>query len=149
MSDVHLEDAFELTLLVIANMYFIPCAIFYGHPTITTSFYIWKSLIHTTLGNIVGGALFVTVPYWYLYLWGEEVPIDFNVGAIATAEQAGGPMGCSPPRNSRTQQIIHGRTLDDHHPAQQLPHSGAGLTNGISNELDAKKYGANSPAKDP
>ena len=66
---------------VIANMFFIPTAIWYGHPDIGVGLYIWKSLIPTTLGNIVGGGLFVGATYWYLYLTGvgpqEYVASDF------------------------------------------------------------------------
>ena len=55
---------------VIANMFFIPTAIWYGHPDIGVGLYIWKSLIPTTIGNVVGGGLFVGAVYWYLYLTG-------------------------------------------------------------------------------
>lgn len=51
---------------VVANMYFVPTAIFNGDPTISTTFYIWKSLIPALIGNIVGGALLVGVFFWYL-----------------------------------------------------------------------------------
>lgn len=44
---------------VIANMYFIPLAIFLGAPKpLTVGYYIWKSMIPSLLGNIVGGGLF-------------------------------------------------------------------------------------------
>ncbi|KAF2116566.1 Formate/nitrite transporter, partial [Lophiotrema nucula] len=57
---------------IVANMYFIPNAIWVGAPSpLTTGYYIWKSLIPTLIGNYIGGALFVAVPYWYLYLTGE------------------------------------------------------------------------------
>lgn len=51
---------------VVANMFFIPQAIFVGSPTISVSYYIWKSMIPTLLGNIVGGGLCVATLYWYL-----------------------------------------------------------------------------------
>lgn len=51
---------------VVANMFFVPQAIFLGSPDITTGYYIWKSMIPSLLGNIVGGGLFVGVVYWYL-----------------------------------------------------------------------------------
>lgn len=50
----------------IANMYFIPLAIFEGADITWTTFVI-KNLIPATLGNIVGGALFVGLPYGYLF----------------------------------------------------------------------------------
>lgn len=130
-------------------MFFIPMAIFLGHPQITTSYYIWKSLIPTLLGNIVGGGLFVAVPYWYLYLHGQETPIDFNVGAVSTAEQSGGGLGSSPSRIPNVHHVIHGREIDDHHPANQLPHSGAVMTSGISSELSGEKYGKEGQLQDP
>lgn len=50
----------------IANMYFIPLSIFEG-ADITWSTFIIKNLIPATLGNIVGGILFVGLPYGYLF----------------------------------------------------------------------------------
>lgn len=50
-------------------------------------------MIPTALGNLVGGGLFVGTIYWYLYLTGEiAVGIDFNIGGLASAMEAGGPM---------------------------------------------------------
>lgn len=51
---------------VVANMYFIPLAIFLGSPTISVGYYIWKSMIPALIGNILGGGLFVAVVHWYL-----------------------------------------------------------------------------------
>lgn len=50
----------------IANMYFIPLAIFEG-ANITWGTFIFHNLIPATLGNIVGGAVFVGMIYWYAY----------------------------------------------------------------------------------
>lgn len=50
----------------IANMYFIPLAIFEG-ADITWITFLIKNLIPVTLGNIVGGVLFVGMPYGYLF----------------------------------------------------------------------------------
>ncbi|QDO94710.1 formate/nitrite transporter family protein [Formosa sediminum] len=50
----------------IANMYFIPLAIFEG-ADISWSTFILKNLIPATMGNIVGGVLFVGLPYGYLF----------------------------------------------------------------------------------
>jgi hypothetical protein len=74
---------------VIANMYFIPMAIFVGSPNISVGYYIWKSMIPSALGNIVGGGLFVGGVYWYLCLAGNEVEIHFdeNVQDHAVFEQ--------------------------------------------------------------
>lgn len=51
----------------IANMFFIPAAIFSGSE-ITWGHFIIDNLIPATLGNIVGGAFFVGCVYWYTYL---------------------------------------------------------------------------------
>ncbi|TKG93674.1 formate/nitrite transporter family protein [Puteibacter caeruleilacunae] len=50
----------------VANMFFIPTAIFYG-ADITWGEFIVNNLIPATLGNIVGGALMVGMIYWYIY----------------------------------------------------------------------------------
>ena len=50
----------------IANMFFIPLAIFEGADITWISFLV-DNLIPATLGNIVGGALFVGLPYGYLF----------------------------------------------------------------------------------
>ncbi len=51
----------------IANMFFIPLAIFEGVQISWWSFII-KNLIPATLGNLVGGAFFVGTLYWYAYV---------------------------------------------------------------------------------
>lgn len=50
----------------IANMFFIPTAIFYGSP-VTWSQFIINNLIPATLGNIAGGSLLVGAIYGYVY----------------------------------------------------------------------------------
>ncbi len=50
----------------VANMFFIPTSIFYGADISWLSFLI-DNLIPVTLGNIVGGALFVGTAYWFVY----------------------------------------------------------------------------------
>lgn len=49
---------------VVANMFFVPAAIFLGSPEISVGYYIWKSMIPALIGNIVGGGFFVGVLYW-------------------------------------------------------------------------------------
>jgi formate/nitrite transporter len=51
----------------IANMFFIPAAIYSGADILWSSF-ILQNLIPATLGNIIGGGVFVGCVYWYLYL---------------------------------------------------------------------------------
>ncbi len=50
----------------VANMFFIPTAIFYG-ADITWSEFVVNNLIPATLGNIAGGAFLVGAIYWYVY----------------------------------------------------------------------------------
>jgi formate transporter len=56
---------------VVANMFFLPAAIFAGVDGIT-----WWDAIHNWifafLGNLVGAAVFVAAAYWYLYARDEE-----------------------------------------------------------------------------
>lgn len=60
---------------VVANMTFIPMAIWLGAPEITVGLYIWKGIIPALIGNIFGGALFVGAYYWYQYLQGADMVI--------------------------------------------------------------------------
>jgi formate/nitrite transporter len=50
----------------IANMFFIPTGIFYGANVTWQQFFV-SNLFPVTLGNIVGGAFFVGMVYWYIY----------------------------------------------------------------------------------
>lgn len=53
---------------VVANMFFIPVGIFIGG--VTWSQFFINNMIPATLGNIVGGGIFVACLYWYTYLRG-------------------------------------------------------------------------------
>ncbi len=50
----------------IANMFFVPAAIYSG-ADITWADFLIKNLVPATLGNLVGGAVFVGCVYWYLF----------------------------------------------------------------------------------
>ena len=58
----------------VANMYYIPAGLFakgvYGieNEALTWGAFFVKNLIPVTLGNIVGGACLVGLPYWFIYL---------------------------------------------------------------------------------
>lgn len=64
----------------IANMYFIPAGILLGHfaplpaiPGIDLSLlnwgsFLWKNLLPVTIGNVIGGTVFVGMSYWGAYL---------------------------------------------------------------------------------
>ncbi|GAB6011962.1 formate/nitrite transporter family protein [Viscerimonas tarda] len=55
----------------IANMFFIPAAIYSGANILWADF-ICQNLIPATIGNFIGGALFVGCVYWYLHLKEEK-----------------------------------------------------------------------------
>jgi formate/nitrite transporter len=52
---------------VVANMFFLPAAIFAGAGDITWADTL-KNWLFAFLGNFVGAAIFVSTTYWYLYL---------------------------------------------------------------------------------
>ncbi|KZX13902.1 formate/nitrite transporter family protein [Methanobrevibacter oralis] len=52
----------------VANMFFIPLGMFLGAEGVNWSTMIINNLIPVSLGNIVGGAIFVGCIYWYTYL---------------------------------------------------------------------------------
>jgi formate/nitrite transporter len=55
----------------VANMFFLPLAIFEGAP-ITWGMFVFDNMIAATLGNIVGGGFFVGGLYWYVYEGGGK-----------------------------------------------------------------------------
>jgi formate/nitrite transporter len=57
---------------VVANMFFIPVAIFLPNGGVTWAQFFINNQIPATLGNIVGGAIFVAVIYWWTYLRGKD-----------------------------------------------------------------------------
>jgi formate transporter len=64
----------------VANMYFIPTGILFARhlplhfppdmdlSTLTWFNFLWKNLLPVTIGNIIGGAVFVGMSYWGAYL---------------------------------------------------------------------------------
>ena len=68
---------------VVANMFFLPAAIFTGAGNIT-----WGDALHNWLfaglGNLVGAAIFVAGAYWYLYARPEE---ESGAGAGGVREE--------------------------------------------------------------
>lgn len=59
----------------IANMFFIPAAIYSG-ASITWSQFLFDNLIPATLGNILGGAFLVGCVYWLVYMRGIKKETD-------------------------------------------------------------------------
>ncbi|MCJ1300532.1 hypothetical protein MMC08_003329 [Hypocenomyce scalaris] len=135
----------------IANMFFIPIGIWNGAPGISVGYYIWKSLIPATIGNMIGGGLFVGAVYWYLYLTGEgSVEVNFNTGGLESAMEAGGPMGHAGShtrgqagRGGSNGAVIEGRdpSAGEEGRERELPHSGGYMASGIGRELSAEMYG--------
>lgn len=62
----------------VANMYFIPSGLLIkeafpaADPSLTWSNFLIANLIPVTLGNIVGGVLFVALAYWYVHSGGKR-----------------------------------------------------------------------------
>ena len=52
----------------VANMFFIPLGMFLGAEGVNWGSIIVSNLIPVTIGNIIGGAIFVACIYWYTYL---------------------------------------------------------------------------------
>jgi formate/nitrite transporter len=52
----------------IANMYFIPAGMLAGSMDITMSDFLLNNLLPVTLGNVIGGSVFVGLCYWFIYL---------------------------------------------------------------------------------
>ena len=64
----------------VANMYFIPAGIFLHHwagiagpaafdpASLGWGSFLWRNLLPVTIGNIIGGAVFVGMSYWSAYL---------------------------------------------------------------------------------
>ncbi len=55
----------------VANMYFIPAGIWYG-ASVTWGRFLVGNLLPVTIGNVIGGAVFVGAVYWYIY--GDRSP---------------------------------------------------------------------------
>ena len=50
----------------VANMYFIPAGMMYG-ASVSWGQFLFNNLLPVTIGNVIGGTVFVGVVYWYLY----------------------------------------------------------------------------------
>jgi formate/nitrite transporter FocA (FNT family) len=67
----------------VANMYFIPTGLFLktfgavaapagvAPESLNWLAFLWKNLLPVTIGNIIGGAVFVGMSYWSAYLRGS------------------------------------------------------------------------------
>ncbi|KAJ5151338.1 uncharacterized protein N7482_010590 [Penicillium canariense] len=94
---------------VVANMTFVPLAIWLGTPHISVGLYIWKGIIPTLLGNIIGGGLFCGTYYWYMYLLDlNTLPItglrkkeDSPIGAASKEDVEASAAGSVPAPSAR------------------------------------------------
>jgi formate/nitrite transporter FocA (FNT family) len=73
---------------VVANMFFLPAAIFADVPGIN-----WWDAVHNWIfafaGNLIGAAIFVSGAYWYLYARGDDdEPSGGGVTASAASDGA-------------------------------------------------------------
>lgn len=73
---------------VVANMFFIPLGIWLHTPGLDVGLYIWKGIIPTTIGNVIGGAVFVGAYYWWMYL-AFEPPVAVD-GVVFQERESGG-----------------------------------------------------------
>lgn len=126
---------------VIANMYFIPLGIFLGAPPpLTVRYYIWKSMIPSGLGNIVGGGLFTGVLYWYLFLHNEDVPIHFDNIPSEAAGFSSAPAGTGPTYTMTEGKVVQG--------TQVLPDSGNQAQSGIARDYHVSHFKKDNSASD-
>ncbi|KAM0789060.1 hypothetical protein ACM66B_003123 [Microbotryomycetes sp. NB124-2] len=63
---------------VVANMLFIPLALMLNAPKpLTVDYYIWKSLIPSFIGNVLGAAAFA-IPVTVFFLWGDDTTLSIG-----------------------------------------------------------------------
>ncbi|MCW2743604.1 MAG: formate/nitrite transporter [Mycobacterium sp.] len=78
---------------VVANMFFLPAAMFAHVPGITAANTAWN-LLMALLGNIVGAVIFVSGAYWFLYLRGGPATAS-GTGPESRAAGMAEPAGMS------------------------------------------------------
>ncbi|KAK9446605.1 Formate/nitrite transporter-domain-containing protein [Limtongia smithiae] len=59
----------------VANMFLVPIGMINGAP-VSVGLFIWKSLILSTLGNIVGGGVFVALVYWFIFVYPKNDGVE-------------------------------------------------------------------------
>jgi formate/nitrite transporter FocA (FNT family) len=72
---------------VVANMFFLPAAIFAGVPGIGWGDVV-RNWVLAGLGNLVGAVIFVATSYWYLFLRGTSEDRPAHDAARAAPEGA-------------------------------------------------------------
>lgn len=70
----------------IANYFLIPIGMFYG-----TNFgvgkFIYQSIIPVTIGNLIGGIVLASIPFWYLYGREEQAAPNVQTGQPVTEDE--------------------------------------------------------------
>ena len=77
---------------VVANMFFLPAALFAGVPGIGWGD-ILRNWVFAGLGNAVGGTVFVGLAYWYLFLRGTDAGDKAPAATSDGSGTAGAPRG--------------------------------------------------------
>jgi formate/nitrite transporter len=78
---------------VVANMFFLPAAMFAHVPGLTWA-HVFNNILFAFLGNVIGAVVFVAGTYYYLYLRGK--PASATAASGADAVEAGGQSGVYP-----------------------------------------------------
>ncbi len=78
---------------VVANMFFLPAAMFAHVPGLTWT-HVFNNILFAFLGNVIGAVVFVAGAYYYLYLRGR--PASATASSGADAVEAGGRGGVYP-----------------------------------------------------
>jgi len=63
----------------VANMFFIPTSLFLGIENAGWGKFLYKNLLPVTLGNILGGGIFVGAVMWYLYSYSSKPKVEEDI----------------------------------------------------------------------
>lgn len=89
-------------------------SIFLGDPQISVGYYIWKSMIPSLIGNLIGGCLLVATVYWYLNLTGQPpVLVDGVAFQGDTSPLMGRSEGDSTPEEHRSSREEKSRSAEN------------------------------------
>jgi formate/nitrite transporter FocA (FNT family) len=72
---------------VVANMFFLPAALFAHVPGITTGDVV-HNLVLAWVGNLIGASVFVSGIYWFLYLRGRDTETTHDGLAVTPASNS-------------------------------------------------------------
>ncbi|WP_207495536.1 formate/nitrite transporter family protein [Aridibaculum aurantiacum] len=89
----------------IANMFFIPTSILLGADITMYEFFI-VNLLPATLGNIVGGALFLAIPYWYMFSYKKPEMEEFLNVQLNSTTTLNMPLSKTRPIKSKANQLV-------------------------------------------